>query len=164
MEKISLRAVRKHSALKRIVRVYESFDLILRPWTPEQLEIAMPIAVRLIEEAKKYEILNFRGKPIEELLLALVPVFKQSKDYFDSVIDLVYISLESTNETIEIELDGKKEIIPFFEKEEIRKQLELPVIIRVLAILLELNFTENPFLSSTREKAKTPHPNLTPIE
>lgn len=144
---ITLRDVRKHSSLMRKIRVYDSFDLILRPWVPEQLEIAMPIAVKLIELIKEHNLTDLRGKTIEQLMSILLPLLKNSKEYIEDLMNLIYVSIELTNENIEIDFEGKKETIPLFSKEEMQKQIELPILVKILSILLELNFTENPFLN-----------------
>jgi hypothetical protein len=144
-KKLTLKDVMKHSKLCRKIRVYDSFELVLRPWTTVQLQEGLPLIIKLTkeikglglgEEVKKYTIL--------ELMNAFLPVIEKSKEFVNDIVDIIYLSLELSNETIVVEIDGTKQEMPLFSKEEMVNYLQLPVLIEILAVLFELNFSKNP--------------------
>ena len=144
-KKITLCDVMKHSKLVKKVTIYDTFELNVRPWTVLQMQKILPFISRLTKEYKglnlKYD--EIKGKKVIELIGDFLPIIEKSKELTDEVLDFVYLSLEMANETITIELDGVKSIIPFFSKEEMIKYLLAPDLIAIIAAMFEVNFTKN---------------------
>lgn len=156
-KKITLYDVMKHSKLVKKVRIYDSFDLLIRPWTVLQMQKILPFITKLTKEYKKLD-LDFeaiKGKQIIELIGDLLPIIEQSKDLMDEVLEFVYISLELANENISVTIEGETTVIPLFTREEMINCLQMPDLAAIISALVEVNFTKNPSLVE-------PKPEVTP--
>jgi hypothetical protein len=145
-KKITLHDVMKHSKLIKKVKIYDAFELNVRPWTVLQMQKIMPFISRLTKEYKglnlKFD--EIREKKVIELISDFLPIIEKSKELSDEILDFVYISLEMANETIVVEMDGKREEMPFFTKDEMIKYLLAPDLIAIIAAMFEVNFSKNP--------------------
>lgn len=151
-KKLNLYEVMKHSKLSKKVRIYDAFDLVVRPWTVLQMQRIMPFITKLTKEYKSlnldYE--KIKGRPVYALIMDVLPILEKSKEMMDEILEFVYMSLELTNETVTVDLDGKVEVMPFFTREEMIKYLLLPDLGAILAAMIEVNFTKNPSLAELK--------------
>ena len=55
LKRLSLRAVRAHSALSKKIEIMGEFTVMIRPWATEQLETLQPLLVRLFSALKQHD-------------------------------------------------------------------------------------------------------------
>ena len=129
------------------MRIYDSFDLKIRPWTPVQLQKVLPLVSKLIREYKKLpeDTKTVREMTVIDLFEKMAPVIENSEEYIDELMKIVYLSLQVANKELLVDHAGKKVVVSMFSEEEMRNYLTLPVIIRIAKAILEQNFSKNLF-------------------
>lgn len=134
--KITLRDVWLHAKQDRRVTILDSFEIVIRPWAVRQLEEALPIVSDILSE--------LRGiNKDTDIWDAMLPILKKSKEYVDKVVHLVYITMERSNQEIQVTIGDKTHKMPFFTKEEMKEYFDIPEILKIAKIIYSQNIEKN---------------------
>lgn len=144
-KKLNIHDVRKHSKLKKNIVIFNSIELVVRPFSIGIIQKVIPITAKLALELQGLGIFQkpLDQIPILEFLLSCLPVIERNQELFEEVITILYDSIQATNEFIIFE----DEEYEFFSKEEFIKHIELPDIKAMIQATFEVNYTENPYLA-----------------
>lgn len=138
--RVTLRQVRMHSGQCDTLRIFDSFDLQIRPWTSEEIEEFAPIVTKLLTEIKHHTTKKEKDKEVWEVV---VDMMNMSKEFLQDIRKIVYLTLKKSNETLHVKMGDKEQAMPFFTAEEYRSEIETPDIIKIGKVIFDQNYTKN---------------------
>lgn len=145
LPRLDLRAGKKHSGLVNYVEIWDGFRLEIRPWAATQFDAIGPLVKRLLGVVKK--IRDQRKDKSEDLnpLDILLSLFDDEDfaSYRRDIMRIVYVTLERSNQTIELQQNGHVKHFALFTEDEMNAEFEWPEISAIVRIIYEQNFVKN---------------------